>query len=163
VRGAPSSALDCEPGGAPDAGRLEAARIEAEIVGDASAMICDTDPLEGKMRTGPRKTRDVLLRRLGHLEDRIATTHGVDLTFDRSECAALRSAIHLVERAIVPNEGTTLVMRESRDGGSQLILVVDGEEVAEVRAVMTPQHGLQLIAKGEVRIRWETEAEAEAG
>jgi len=117
------------------------------------------------MRTGPRKTRDVLQRRLEFLENRIGSSTDTDLSFDRAECAALRSALHLVDRSIVPSEGTQLVMRESRDGGAQMILVVDGEEVAEVRAVITPQLGMQLVVKGDTRVRYEdvVASEREAG
>jgi hypothetical protein len=115
-------------------------------------------PQEGTMRTGPRKTRDVLQRRLEFLEERISEGRnlGDDLSFDRAECAALRSAIHMVERAMIPAEGTALVIREGNDGGAQILLVVDGEEVAEVRAVVTPQLRMQVVVeKGDVGIRYE--------
>jgi hypothetical protein len=104
----------------------------------------------------------VLRRRLEHLEARISASRssdGVDLSFDRAECAALRSAIHAVERTIIPTEGTALVLRDGRDGGAQLLLVTDGDEVAEVNASIIDGR-VQLVAKGDVLVRWDSEVES---
>jgi hypothetical protein len=112
------------------------------------------------MRTGPRKTRDVLQRRLDYLEDRIGKAGAADLSWDKNERGALAAALRMVNRAIVPTEGTALVMRELEDGELQVLLVADGETIGEVRAVMTPHQQLQLITRGDVRVREDARAPA---
>lgn len=111
------------------------------------------------MRIGPRKAIEVLQRRLQHLEGRIHTTHGEDLSFDRRECGALRSGIEALRAMVIPKPGEddAIVIRQTWRGGAQVMLYRDGELAAELLVEDGGEDFMQVLAKGDVRVRWEAE------
>jgi coproporphyrinogen III oxidase len=100
------------------------------------------------MSMGPKQVRDVFVRRIDYLTNRMRTRGEEAVSYDKRERQALQESLPLVEGAMMP-KGDGIVSRRRDDGTVQIMFVRDGQKVGY--ATMVDRGGVfTLLAGGDV-------------
>jgi hypothetical protein len=109
---------------------------------------------------GPKRTAQILRRRVDYLTERINEAEVPDdVQWDKRERRALLDAIDAIEGSAIPRQGDGFAVRRDSSLVGRMVLVRDGQRVAEVTAqVMGDQ--LRVTITGAVSVESEQVASA---